>query len=330
MNAEASLPKAAWWMAGWLSMMMVLAVAGRQALAELPVFQVLELRSVLGLLMLLPMLHASGGWATVRTQRLGTHVARNAVHYAAQYGWFLALTLIPLAQVVAIEFTMPIWSAALAVLFLGERMNRWKTAAVVLGLVGVALIVRPNLAALGAATTAAPQAGALMGFSPGVLPGFAAALNPGQLVALVAALGFAVSVTLVKSMTRSEQPVTIIFWMLVVQSLIGLLPAWGVWRWPSGPVWGWVGVVAFCGTFSHYCMVRALQHAEATVVVPMDFLRVPLSALLGWWLYAEGVDLITVLGVVLILSGNLLNLRRTGAGPPAAVAKPVQAASAGD
>jgi drug/metabolite transporter (DMT)-like permease len=80
----------------------------------------------------------------VRTERLPQHVLRNAIHYAAQYGWFVALTLIPLAQVVAIEFTMPIWTAALAVLFLGERMNGRKWFAVLLGLVGVAVIVRPR------------------------------------------------------------------------------------------------------------------------------------------------------------------------------------------
>ena len=95
-----------------------------------------------------------------------------------------------------------------------------------------------------------------------------------------------------------------------MQSLLGLLPALWVWRWPSATVWGWVLVVAFCGTFSHYCMARAMRHAEATVVVPMDFVRVPLTALAGWLVYAERVDLFTVLGVVLILAGNLLNLRR--------------------
>ena len=282
----ASITRAAGWMGGWLTLMVVIAVAGREATRELSVFQIMLLRSTLGMAMLWPLVRAAGGLAAVRTRRLPQHIGRNAVHYAAQYGWFVALTLIPLAQVVSIEFTMPIWSAALAVLFLGERMNGLKWFAVVLGLVGVAVIVRPR----------------------------AGELDAGQLIALAAALGFAVSVVLVKSLTRTDAAVAISFWMLVVQSAIGLIPALMVWKWPSATGWGWVLVVAFCGTYSHYCFARAMQHADTTVVVPMDFLRVPLTALVGWLAYSERLDLFTAIGVGLILAGNVLNLVRWPAG----------------
>ena len=269
-------------MAGWLTLMLVIAVAGREAMRELAVFQLMEMRALIGLCLLWPLLRASGGMSALRTQRVRDHALRNLVHYAAQYAWFLALTMIPLAQVVAIEFTMPIWTILLAAAFLGERITRWKLLAVALGLLGVGLIVRPARTGL----------------------------SPGQAVALAAALGFAISVTLTKSLTRSDGALTIIFWMLLVQAMLGLLPALAVWRWPTPAVWGWVLVVAFCGTFSHYCMARALSHAEATVVVPMDYLRVPLTALAGWLVYAERLDLLTVLGTALILGGNLLNTRR--------------------
>lgn len=281
-----SIANAALWMAGWLTLMVVIAVAGREAARELSVFQIMLLRSVIGMLMLWPLVRAAGGLAAVKTERLPQHVLRNAVHYVAQYGWFVALTMIPLAQLVAIEFTMPIWSAALAVFFLGERMSVRKWLAVVLGLVGVAVIVRPGTGEI----------------------------DVGQLIALSTALGFAVSVVLVKSLTRTDAAVAISFWMLVVQSAIGLVPALMVWQWPSAQAWGWVVVVAFCGTYSHYCFARAMEHADATVVVPMDFLRVPLTALVGWLAYSEGVDLFTVLGVGLILAGNVLNLVRLPAG----------------
>ena len=68
-------------------------------------------------------------------------------------------------------------------------------------------------------------------------------------------------------------------------------------------------VIAFCGTFSHYCMARAMLHADATIVIPMDFLRVPLTAAAGWLIYSERLDAFTVLGAALILTGNLLNLK---------------------
>jgi drug/metabolite transporter (DMT)-like permease len=269
-------------MAGWLTLMVVIAVAGREATRELSVFQIMLMRSVLGMSLLWPLVHAAGGLSAMRTQRLPQHALRNGVHYAAQYGWFVALTLIPLAQLGSIEFTMPIWSAVLAVFFLGERMNGRKWLAVVLGLVGVAVIVRPS----------------------------AGTVDAGQLIALACAFGFAISVVLVKSLTRTEAAITVIFWMLVIQSAIGLVPALLVWQWPSAQTWGWVLVVAFCGTYSHYCFARAMQHADTTVVVPMDFLRVPLTALAGWLVYSEQVDLLTGLGVLLILTGNALNLFR--------------------
>jgi drug/metabolite transporter (DMT)-like permease len=274
-------------MAGWLSLMLIVAVAGRETTRELNVFQIMELRSILGFLMLYPLVRRSGGFAAMKTSRPLQHIGRNLVHYGAQLGWFFALTLIPLGQVVSIEFTMPIWTAILASSFLGERLTGWKILAIVLGLVGVAVIVRPGTSEI----------------------------NPGQLIALAAAIGFGISIAMMKSLTRTEQTVAIIFWMLVVQSAAGFFPAIELWRRPSAYAWCWIVVIAFCGTFSHFCMARAMLYADATIVVPMDFLRVPLTATAGWLIYAEPLDLYTVLGAVLILAGNLLNLKTSDPTP---------------
>jgi drug/metabolite transporter (DMT)-like permease len=281
MDRTPSKPRAALWMAGWLSLMLIVAVAGRETTRELNVFQIMELRSVIGFLMLYPLIRRNGGFATMKTARPLQHIGRNLVHYGAQLGWFFALTLIPLGQVVSIEFTMPIWTAILAASFLGERMTVWKISAIVLGVVGVIVIVRPATGEI----------------------------NQGQLIALAAAVGFGISVAMMKSLTRTESTLAIIFWMIVIQAAAGFFPSLYIWRWPSAYAWGWVVVIAFCGTFSHYCMARAMLHADATVVLPMDFLRVPLTATLGWLIYSERLDMFTVLGAMLILTGNLLNLK---------------------
>jgi drug/metabolite transporter (DMT)-like permease len=215
-------------MAGWLACMAVMAVAGREATRALSVFEVMELRSLIGFCLLYPLIRRAGGLRAMKTMHPWRHILRNLAQYAAQYGWLAALGLIPLAQVVSIEFTMPIWVAIMAVAFLGERMGLWKNIAVLLGLVGVVIIVRP----------------------------FGGEVGTGQLIALAASVGFATSVILVKALTRTDGVTTILFWMVAIQSAIGLVPALAVWQWPSAATWGWLAVIGFCGTYSHYCWER--------------------------------------------------------------------------
>ena len=271
-------------MTGWLAAMVLIAIAAREAGKLVHVFQVMEIRSLLGLVMFLPMIMRAGGVRAMRTSHLRGHLARNTVHYAAQFLWFVAIMMIPIAEVVAIEFTGPVWVALLAVIALGEKLTAARVAAVVLGIVGVVIIVRPGLDHV----------------------------ELGQVVALLAAIGFAGSIILVKSLTRTDSVVAIIFWMLVIQSVIGVVPAAIVWQTPPSAAWPWLVVIAACGTYSHFCMAHALRHADATTVVPLDFLRVPLTALAAWLVFAERFDVFTVVGAAVILSGNLLNLRRGG------------------
>jgi drug/metabolite transporter (DMT)-like permease len=282
-----SLTKAALWMTGWLLCMTTMAVAGRETASKLSAFQVMELRAFLGFIMLQPLIFAAGGYGAMKTANIWVHVFRNGVHYSGQFAWLVAVTLIPIAQVVSIEFTMPIWVALLAVIFLGEKMSVWKIAAIILGLVGVWIIVRPG--------------GGQASF--------------GQLISLYAAFAFAISVVMIRSMTRADSVTRIIFWMLIIQGIIGLIPAIYVWRPVPLSLWPWVVLVAFVGTFSHFCLAQALRFADSTVVVPMDFLRVPFTVLAGWLFYNELIDIYTVIGAILILFGNLLNLKKTGPGP---------------
>jgi len=274
--------KAALWMGGSIASFLTMTVAGRAVIPALDVFQVMEMRSIIGWFILLPLVFASGGFGAMRTKRPMQHIGRNVVHYAGQFAWLQALTLIPLAQLISIEFTTPIWGALLAVFFLGERMNMRKIAAIAFGLVGVLVIVRPG----------------------------ATEIEPGHLIMLAGAVCFGISVVMVKSLTRTDKVVAIIFWMLIIQSAIGIVPAIMVWRTPTADMWPWIILISLTGMSSHFCMARALTYADATVVMPMDFLRLPLSALIGFLLYSEVIDLYTAIGAALILAGNLFNMPR--------------------
>lgn len=287
MDPLQSNTKAAFWMGCSILCFIVMSVAGRTLTAQLDVFQVMEMRSVIGFFMLLPLVFVAGGFSAMRTQRPVLHIGRNVAHYAGQFAWLAALGMIPLAELVAIEFTTPFWIAVLAVMFLGERMNARKLGAIALGFAGVAVIVRPGISAI----------------------------EPGHLVMLAGAVGFGISAVTVKLLTRTDSVVRIIFWMLVIQSIIGLVPAIRVWQTPSAELWPAILVIAFTGAFAHYCLARALVHGEATIVMPMDFLRLPLMGLVGWLVYAERLDAYAAVGAVLILAGNLLTLRTRPAAP---------------
>ena len=287
MEANQSILKAALWMCASMASFLTMTVAGRAIIPALDVFQVMEMRSVIGWFILLPLVFASGGFQAMRTKRPWLHISRNVVHYTGQFAWLMALTMIPLAQLMSIEFTSPIWGALLAVMFLGERMTIRKVAAILFGIIGVLIIVRPGISAV----------------------------EPGHLIMLAGAVFFGVSVVMVKSLTRTDGVVVIIFWMLIIQSAIGLVPAIMVWRTPEAWMWPWILLVSFTGMSSHFCMARALSYAEATVVMPMDFLRLPLAALIGYMIYSEQIDAYTAVGAALILAGNLFNLRRRAKEP---------------
>lgn len=285
MESNKSTMKAAVWMAASIALMSLMAISGRAVTRELDVFQAMEMRSVIAFFMLLPLVYREGGLRAMRTEIFRRHIGRNVAHYAGQYAWLMGLTLIPLAQVISIEFTAPIWAAFLAAIFLGERLTWRKGVVIVFGLVGVVLIVRPG----------------------------GAPLNPGHLITLGAALAFAISFIATKALTRYDSATKILFWMLIIQSVIGFIPALRVWIWPSASTWPWIFLFAFAGSFAHFCMAKALHNADATVVMPMDYLRVPLSAFIGYMLYAEAVDGMTAAGAGLIVIGNLFNLRRPNA-----------------
>lgn len=282
--------EAAFWMAGWLTATLAMTVAGRELATGLPVVVLMFFRSVFATLVLGIIIFGFQGGRPARTRRLGLHIVRNCFHYVAQFCWFWALALIPLAQVISIEFTLPIWTAILATIFLGEKLTPRRIAAIASGFIGVLVIMRP-----------------------GIVPP-----ELGQLIALAAALGFGVSVTMTKSLTRTDSPLTVIFYMFFIQIFIGAIPTWLQWQWPEAHQWPWLVIVATAGTFSHFCLTKAMSLADATVVLPMDFLRVPLTALAGLVLYDEPITRWLLLGAALILAGNLFNLapRRAAVADP--------------
>jgi drug/metabolite transporter (DMT)-like permease len=279
--ARSKTARAVLWMLGALVSFSIIAIAGREASKGADTFQIMFWRSALGVLVLSTIWLATGGkLRELTTQRIGTHALRNSVHYAAQYSWLAALPLIPLSQLFAVEFTSPLWVAVLAPLILGEKLTPWRLAAAVVGFIGTLIVVRP-----------------------GAIP-----LSPGMIFGLAAALGFALSMIMTKRLTATESAFKILFYMQVLQTLIGAVPMASRLTMPDPVTAGWIGLVGVCGLTSHFCQIRAFMLADAIIVAPLDFLRLPLIALAGALIYNEGLDPWVLTGGGIVIAGNVVNM----------------------
>ena len=271
------------WMSGTLVSFSVMAVAVRELAKTLSVFEILTIRAGLGLFFTL-----AGGvfqpsvFRNIVPRLFHLHLLRNGTHFASQYLWALSLTLLPLATVFALEFTMPLWTALLAAFFLGERLTPSRIGAVVCGLIGVLIILQP-------------------GFD---------AFKPAAILVLVAAFGYATSNIATKKLTATQSTYCIVIWMNIMQLPLAYACSDPAFFMKLGaadivPVLG-VGVA---GLTAHFCLTNALAAGDASVVIPLDFMRLPLIAVVGWLFYAEPFDLPVLLGAGAIIAGVMWNLR---------------------
>ncbi|MEM9855280.1 MAG: DMT family transporter, partial [Pseudomonadota bacterium] len=205
-------------------------------------------------------------------------------HFFGQNCWFYALTLIPLAQLFALEFTSPIWVLLLAPIFLSERLTWAKIGFAALGFLGVLIVARPDFTSL----------------------------NPGIVFGAAAAIGFAGSAIFTKLLTRTETITCILFYLTVMQAAFGIICAGfdGDIALPSFQSLPWLSVIGLAGLVAHFCLTKALTLAPASVVMPVDFVRLPAIALIGMALYGEPLDGFVFIGAALIFGANYLSILR--------------------
>ncbi len=269
-------------MIGALASFAALAVAIRELSDRMGAFEILFFRSLIGIVAVAAVARLSSGvWSSLWSGQFRWQVVRNVVHYGGQLGWTIGVALLPLATVFALEFTVPLWSALLAAVFLGERMNRGRAVSLVFGLVGILVVVRPG----------------------------AEIVSPVALIVLGAALCFAAAHITTKRLTRTDSSLAVLFWMSVLQAPMGLFPAIAEWVQPTlSDVLPLLGV-GFSALAAHYCLTNALRLADATVVLPLDFLRLPLIAVVGFLLYAEPLDPFVLGGGAIIFLGTVYGVR---------------------
>lgn len=276
--------KAALWMVGAIVSFSAMAVAGRAVQLELNTFELMTYRSLVGLLIVSATALLRGRLADIRARRLPLHLARNIAHFTGQNLWFFALTMIPLAQVFALEFTAPVWVALIAPFLLAEPLTRARLTTVALGFAGILIVARP----------------------------FSGHLSPGLIAAAAAAIGFAGNAVFTKLLTRTEPVLSILFWMTVMQAAMGLLCAFawaGHLTLPDARTAPGLLVIGCAGLLAHYCLTTALSFAPASIVMPFDFTRLPVIAVVGMALYGEPLDPWVFLGAAVIFLANFYNIR---------------------
>ena len=274
--------QAALWMSGAILSFSSMAVAGRELSSDLDTFEIMMYRSFIGILIVVTLATASGRLGQINARNLGLHGLRNLAHFTGQNLWFFAITLIPLAQVFALEFTSPIWVVVLSPLILGERLTSTRALAALIGFVGILIVARPS-----------PDS-----------------LNIGILAAGLSAICFALTGVFTKKLTRSAGVTTILFWLTVMQAIFGVICAGydGDVTLPTAANLPLIVVIGCAGLLAHFCITTALSLAPATVVMPVDFIRLPVIAIIGMLLYSEPLDGFVFLGAAVIFAGNYLNI----------------------
>jgi len=270
-------------MMGAVASFVLMAVAGRAILKEINTFELMLYRSLIGLTVVLALIALNPrGFALLRTGIIRQHLVRNIFHFTGQNLWFFAIAAIPLSQLVALEFTNPLWVALLAPFLLGESLTKQKFLVVLLGFIGVLIVARP-----------------------GVEP-----LEWGHAAGLAAAVGFALNAILTRKIMRHDSVLTVLFWMTLIQTGFSfVLSLQGGIPWPSPALWPWVIIVGLTGLSAHFCLTTALGLAPASVVAPMEFVRLPVIAVVGMLLYQEPIMVTVFIGGGVILLANYLNLR---------------------
>ncbi len=274
--------RAALWMIGSIASFSAMAVAGRELSGRYDTFEIMMYRSAFGVIVVLSIAWATGAWRQINRRNLGLQLLRNMAHFIGQNLWFLAVTLIPLAQVFAMEFTSPLWVVVLSIFLLGERLTAMRALAALMGFVGILIVARPDIGNL----------------------------NLGIIAAASCAVFFALTNVLTKRLTRTQGITTILFYLTTTQLVFGLLTAGydGDIALPDAASLPFLALVGVCGLLAHYCLTNALSLAPATVVVPIDFVRLPVIAIIGMLLYAEALDVWVFVGAAVIFTGNYLNL----------------------
>lgn len=240
---------------------------------------VVFLRSLFGLLVLLPLVARHGG-RLFESNRPGTMAVRALAGLAAMYGFFYVIAHLPLAEATLVKLTTPFFMPLIAYFWLREHIGRHNAIAIVTGFAGVLFILRPG----------------------------AATFDPHALVGIGAAILASVAMVAIRDMHEDEPPDRIVFHFAVVSTLVSAVPLLWLWETPDWHLWPWLVAMGICGTAGQLLITHAFQVAPPGRLGPFNYTSVVFAALLGWLVWGESLFVTTVVGSLLIFVAGLINL----------------------
>ena len=240
---------------------------------EVHPFEVAFFRNVFGLLAVLPFALRGRG-AAFRTGRLKLHALRGTMQVFAMLMFFYALSITPLAKISAVSFTAPLFATLGAVLFLGEKVRARRIIALLLGFTGAMIIVRPGVVEL----------------------------DLGAILVITSSAIWASAILIIKSLSRTESSLTITTYQNVFLIPFTLVAAWFFWTWPTWELLALFAVMGIFGSLAHMAFAESLRLAEATAILPYDFVRLIWASGIGFVVFGEIPEIWTWAGGTLIFA----------------------------
>ncbi|MDX1485312.1 MAG: DMT family transporter [Alphaproteobacteria bacterium] len=242
---------------------------------HLPAAETVMLRNFLAVALMLPWV-LGVGWRGLRPKRFDLHLLRGTFNGIGMILWFWGLGLMPVADAVAIQFTLPLFALIFAVVFLGERVGLRRSSAALVGFAGALIIIRPGFAEVGWATAAVLGSAAL----------------------------YAATLVVMRSQSQNDRPLVIMFWSNLFIGLVAVPPAALVWVAPPPAAWPWLLFLACGGWLAHFSLTKALVTIDAKVAAPMDYLRLPFVVIAAYPLFGEFPDAWTWVGAAVIAAST--------------------------
>lgn len=243
---------------------------------EMHPFLIVFWRNATAFLCMLPWFFRHGR-VKVSAHKMKWYLWRGGNGVLAMIVWFYAISLIPLATAISLSFTTPLFTTIVAVTCLGERVGIRRWAAITIGFLGALVVLRPGL------------------------EGF----NPAYFWVILASCLWAVSNLIIKRLTNTESPQSIVFYMTVFMTPFSFPFAIYYWKWPSLEEWGWIILIGITSNLAQLFLSKAYSKAEVSLLQPFDFFRLIFATGIGYIAFQEVPDMVTVVGALIILSSTV-------------------------